>query len=363
MGKVKDFVMNTNTGVYHTINHEWNIYNKDRRNTMEKVQQLEDGVFLKVVPLKGNPLKSINIYIVKSKGEALLIDTGFNTEEIRGEMEDYLHQLELDSSNTSLFLTHLHSDHTGLASYFSEKGFPIYMSDGDYAIMDEFRLKVGGRWDKLIAYAHMQGLDQDQLDIEEHPGFRYRPQTAFPYLSKNPGDTLKVGDFHFEIQDFSGHTPGMVGLYEPHRKILFSGDHILAKITPNITFWGFEYGDALGTYLTNLEKLKKLEIRQIYSSHRYLIQDVDQRIEELKQHHQIRLNEAVQTLERHGKCTVRDITVNMHWDISAKNFDEFPRSQKWFAAGEAHAHLEHLRAQGICDMEKDEQGVLHYFLV
>lgn len=331
---------------------------------MEQVQKLMDGVYLKVIPLKGNPLKSINIYIIQSNGEALIIDTGFNTEEIRSEMLDYIKVLNLDLSKTKLFLTHLHSDHTGQASFLHHRmGIPIYMSEVDYSLMDDFRFKEGGRWEQFISYAHMQGLDQDELKIEEHPGFRYRPREAFDYTPKNPGDKLCVGEFQFEILDFAGHTPGMVGLYDPNRKILFSGDHILAKITPNITFWGFEFGDSLGIYLKNLEMLKMLEIENIFSSHRYLIEDIPGRIEELKQHHRIRLMEAVKTMDRLGECTVRDVTVNMHWDISTKNFDDFPRSQKWFAAGEAHAHCEFLRARKIADMRKDENGVLKYYLI
>ena len=89
--------------------------------------------------------------------------------------------------------------------------------------------------------------------------------------------------------DEAGHIPGMLGLYEPEKKILFCGDHILGKITPNITYWGEKYGDSLGTYLKNIEKLKSLEIKYLFSSHRFLVEDINGRIEELKVHHQKRL--------------------------------------------------------------------------
>ena len=32
----------------------------------------------------------------------------------------------------------------------------------------------------------------------------------------------------------------------------------------------------------------------------------------------------------------------MQWDIKAKDWNDFPASQKWFAVGEAAAHLKHL---------------------
>ena len=87
------------------------------------------------------------------------------------------------------------------------------------------------------------------------------------------------------------------------------------------------------------------------------------RIDELKAHHEKRISEALKTLEARGKCTVRDIAMNMSWDMRARDFSEFPNTQKFFAAGEAHAHLEHLRALGKADFEKDQDGVLHYYAI
>jgi len=45
------------------------------------------------------------------------------------------------------------------------------------------------------------------------------------------------------------------------------------------------------------------------------------------------------------------MAAKMHWDYRAKNFEEFPNNQKWFATGEALANLEHLRAIGKADYE------------
>ena len=55
-------------------------------------------------------------------------------------------------------------------------------------------------------------------------------------------------------------------------KFLFSGDHILNKITPNISFWEFKYEDILGTYLKNLDKVYNIDVNIIYSAHRGIIE-------------------------------------------------------------------------------------------
>ncbi|MGF0095174.1 MBL fold metallo-hydrolase [Peptoniphilus sp. SGI.035] len=329
---------------------------------MSSIKKLLDGIYLKTIPLKGNPLKNINIYMVKSKDKTMIVDTGFNTEEIREEMLSFIKDMEVDLSKTILFLTHLHSDHTGLATWFHEElGVTIYMGDIDYQMMSSMVDANSKRWKDVMATVHLQGLDKDNLKIEEHAGFRYRPKAKFPYVSFNPDYILRVGDFTFRGKDLSGHTPGMIGLYEENKKILFCGDHLLGDITPNITFWNFTVGDSLGRYLKNIEKLRDLPIDHLYSSHRALIEDVPKRIDELKKHHNHRIDEALKTLKSKGKCTVRDIAMNMTWDMRAKDFSEFPNTQKFFAAGEAHAHLEHLRTIGKVNFEKDEDGVLWYY--
>ena len=65
---------------------------------MSSIKKLSEGVYCKIIPLRGNPLKSINIYMVKSKGEAMIVDTGFNTEEIRNEMLSFIKEMDVDMS-------------------------------------------------------------------------------------------------------------------------------------------------------------------------------------------------------------------------------------------------------------------------
>jgi hypothetical protein len=45
----------------------------------------------------------------------------------------------------------------------------------------------------------------------------------------------------------------------------------------------------------------------------------------------------------------------MTWDISYRSWDLFPPSQKWFAFGEAMAHLKYLEEEGKVRRETQEQ--------
>lgn len=67
------------------------------------------------MPLPGNPLKNLNAYLIQGPRN-LLVDTGFRQEECRTALTAGLAELGVDMASTDIFLTHLHSDHAGLAS-------------------------------------------------------------------------------------------------------------------------------------------------------------------------------------------------------------------------------------------------------
>jgi glyoxylase-like metal-dependent hydrolase (beta-lactamase superfamily II) len=321
------------------------------------MREVYPDIFMEELLLPNNPLKYLNLFIIKGKSRSMVIDCGFNMEETKTRMLDIFKKHGLDFDKTILYLTHLHSDHVGLATFLREKGAEVYISQADGEILNN----PDATWDATYQNAMLQGLAEDNFKIEEHPGYKYAITGTLDYTEAVVGDFLNIGDYAFEIIDLSGHTPGMTGLYERKHHLLFCGDHILQKITPNITFWGFEYGDSLGTYFKNLDTVYDLEVARLFSSHRELVKDHRERIDELRRHHAKRLDEVRKALSLREYSSVRDVTKQMHWDIRSKNFDEFPQSQKSFATGEAHAHLEHLRYRGEVDyIQKGEK--LYYFL-
>jgi glyoxylase-like metal-dependent hydrolase (beta-lactamase superfamily II) len=125
------------------------------------------------------------------------------------------------------------------------------------------------------------------------------------------------------------------------RGILFCGDHILGRITPNITAWDLE-NDFLGTFLNNLLRVREMAPRRLFTAHRELPEDPIGRIDEILGHHAQRLEEVLLILDQNGEwMTPYEVAREMTWSMHT-GFQAFPRSQKWFAVGEALAHLQHL---------------------
>ncbi|WZL73874.1 MBL fold metallo-hydrolase [Clostridiaceae bacterium 35-E11] len=80
------------------------------------IEKILDDIYRIEVPLPENPLKRLNAYLIKGVKRNLLIDTGFNRKECKERLLTALTALNVAMDNTDIFITHLHADHSGLAS-------------------------------------------------------------------------------------------------------------------------------------------------------------------------------------------------------------------------------------------------------
>jgi glyoxylase-like metal-dependent hydrolase (beta-lactamase superfamily II) len=235
----------------------------------------------------------------------------------------------------------MHSDHTGLVSRLATNASTIYISRIDARVFDK-----NINWQPMIDYAVSNGFKLEELmkAVESHPGFKYRPKKIPEFTLLDNGDIIRIGDYSLKCMLTPGHTEGHICLYEEEKKILFSGDHILCDITPHIESWSYEI-NSLKNYLESLEKVRNLPANIVLPGHRNFFTDLKGRIDELRKHHEIRVNEVLDVL---GKNTMSayDIAAGMTWDIDCESWEQFPIVQKWFAVGEAIAHLRYLESEG-----------------
>jgi hypothetical protein len=108
-----------------------------------------------------------------------------------------------------------------------------------------------------------------------------------------------------------------------------------------------------------LDKVYDLDVELVLPGHRSIFRNHKERIRELKQHHQARLKEVISILGK-GKQNVFQIASEMTWDISYKSWDLFPPAQKWFAFGEAMAHLKYLEEEGKVGRKMEGRGIVFF---
>ena len=212
------------------------------------LNEIAKNIYLVEVPLPKNPLRALNCYFIKNGENILVIDSGFDHEESEKVFFDALDELGAKVGKTDMFLTHLHADHSGLALKFKSKyQGKVYCSQIDTDYINQMKHELYA--DRFVPTLKVMGMKPDFKFFETHPGLVYCVKGRLDTTIVKDGDKIDFGNYHFEVVDLSGHTPGQVGIYDREHKILFSGDHILNKITPNISFWEFKYEDILGTYL------------------------------------------------------------------------------------------------------------------
>lgn len=328
------------------------------------VTKVFDGIYRIPVNLPQNPLKVLNSYLIRGRrGERnLLIDTGFNMPECRSDLHNGLRELNVDLSKTDLFLTHMHSDHSGLAAELEAAGAHILMGKVDYSMQQNYR--HDRPWRECFPEYLGLGASDEEMEIimASTPAWKYISPPFQAELLQD-GDSLFYGGYQLACVATPGHTPGHLCLYNAENKLMFLGDHVLFDITPNITCWpGVE--DSLGDYLKSLRKIAAYDVRVPLPGHRTANGiSMGSRVEQLLAHHERRLGESYTILCRRSRQTCYEVASQMTWKIRAKGWSDFPPAQKMFALGEAKSHLDYLNHKGKVRCERSPNGLLLYSAV
>ena len=324
------------------------------------VTKVAENLYTIPVPLPGNPLKSLNVYVVKGDRN-LLVDTGFRQEECRAALVSGLRELGISMENTDIFLTHLHSDHTGLAPELAGKNTKIFIGEYDLGRLPGKESTFS--WADTDRRFAAEGFPTELLEVlkSSNPAKSLSPVPYDGYIPVHDGQEFHYGGHLFKALLTPGHTPGHLCLWEEQTGICILGDHVLFDITPNITRWT-GLCDSLGMYLDSLQKIDALPVTLPLPAHRAVHVEFHQRCQDILRHHHIRCEEVLNILSDGQPRTAWDITAGMTWRIRAKNWSDFPTPQKWFAVGEALAHLDHLIALGLL-RRFQEHDLFYYQLI
>lgn len=324
------------------------------------IEEVANHIYRIRIPMPGNPLRVLNSYFIRGGDRDLLVDVGFRCDEAKEALEAGLAELGADRSRIDVFCTHLHSDHCGNARRFAAPDGKIYMNGIDLSLLD--RNLAMHPYHPNGARFLSEGFPEDQLTdfYETNAAFhRMLDRLDERFTPLSGGDVLEVGDYRLEVVCVPGHTPGNSMLWAEKQQIMFTGDHVLFDISPNITVW-FDERDALGGYLDSLALAERYPVQLALPAHREG-GDYHARIRELQRHHAERLDEVVSLIGENPGVNAYDLTGLMHWRIRARNWADFPASQRWFAVGECMAHLDHLVAEGRI-RRVEEDGLRRYYL-
>ncbi|MCK4318804.1 MBL fold metallo-hydrolase, partial [Candidatus Bathyarchaeota archaeon] len=172
------------------------------------------------------------------------------------------------------------------------------------------------------------------------------------------GEKIELNGKEMKVIWTPGHAHEHIVVHDPVDRLLFSGDHVLPKITSHVALHSYEDRNPLNDYLKSLDKVKDLDVDMVYPAHEWGFSNLADRIEQLKLHHRNRLQEINDTLVD-GPRTIYDIGSRVHWE--SRPWPEMSFWTKRMAVTETYAHLVYLRNRGeVAETKKD--GILYYSL-
>lgn len=300
-------------------------------------------------------------YLLKSGGDTVLLDCGWNTDSAYQALEEGMKEHSSHPSDISkLVVTHVHPDHYGMAGRLKQlSGCEIVLHEKDAEVIKTRYFSPKGLTDEMSAFMESNGVpeaDSPQMS-RGSMGMLMNVAPVPADTQVKGGETFKVGAFDFQIIWTPGHSPGHICLYEPNRKILMTGDHVLPTITPNVSIHSQTFGSPLGDYMRSLEKLENLDVVRVLPAHEFEIKDLKKRLREIEVHHQERLEEMWRCVDA-GGSTAWDVAGRVVW--ATGKLSEFEPWVQRSAVGETLAHLEYLFELGR--LAKVRRGKLLYWL-
>jgi glyoxylase-like metal-dependent hydrolase (beta-lactamase superfamily II) len=314
---------------------------------MPPVEQVVSGVWSIPVPIPDSPLRYVLSYLLEHKSGFVMVDTGWDHPDSWQALTDGLAACDVPmTAITAVLVTHVHPDHHGLSAAVREQsGAWIGMHEREHMLLTRYadRASTG---EGLRQYLTWCGAPAEHLaDIAA----RFRPGSgpahmALPDRTIAHGEEIDAPGLALRAVWTPGHTPGHLCFSDETHGLLLTGDHVLPRITPNISTYDMT-SEPLEDYLQSLTALHGLQPGEVLPAHEYRFTDLDSRLVDLAAHHQERLAEIAGVLASapDGQSTWR-VAAQVSWSRSWDQLSGFPRQA---ALGEVAAHLRHLEHQGL----------------
>ncbi|HEY5578978.1 MAG TPA: MBL fold metallo-hydrolase [Acidimicrobiia bacterium] len=307
---------------------------------MTDYADLGHGIHRITLPLPIPQLRSVNCYLFEGPGGVTVLDCGANTTEGHEILVQGLGHAGFGITEVDRLIgTHLHPDHIGLSQRFVRETEAEFVLHSRAAAAIPLYNDWTIRFRQLAAWFRPHGAPASM--VEELEADDVRPDWAGeadpPSTTVEDGAKIPLGpDRWLEVVYTPGHEVNHICVIDSRTGLLFSGDHVLPRITPFVPY--VEGTDTLGQYLESLERIELLDPGVTHPAHGTVIDRGRARARQITLHHERRLGAMLHEL-RTGPKTA--------WQVMEAVFrPNLMGFEQRLAIQETLAHLEYLRGQG-----------------
>ena len=217
------------------------------------------------------------------------------------------------------------------------------MRESDDGSGDAFRRRFSGGWAESLDNHQFEGEQSQDAPDSMFSRMREAMQDIDlpmpePTILKG-GEVIDVGGRRLEAIWTPGHTEGHLCVRDLDQDALFTGDHLLGRITPHIGMWPDQAHSPLPDFERSLGLVQELSSLIALPAHEAIIEHPAERAAEILEHHQTRRQEMLNAVSD-GKHSVKDIAIQT---FPKRAHD---RMQLTMAMSETVAHLEALVEEG-----------------
>jgi glyoxylase-like metal-dependent hydrolase (beta-lactamase superfamily II) len=298
------------------------------------------GVFRLRLPLPWPGVPHCNAWAVAAGDGVVLFDTGMHQPGSLAHLERALAMCNLSIENVRLVVcTHAHSDHYGQAAAIVERaGCELWMhpNHGHMLRMAEDSEAALAR---RLEVARQSGVPEEPL--RRYASKRDAEESGIaaviePDRALVPGVVVDTDLGPWTVHETPGHAPSHVCLFQPERRLLISGDHLLGRIS-----LFFDYGsspDPVGEFVHSLDVVERLGARLCLPGHGRTFTDVHAHIEGNRKLISERLTAVLSALEEQP-LTAFETVPRVYGDALS------PQNTHWLLS-KVLSYLTHLRAVG-----------------
>ncbi|MDR3661817.1 MAG: MBL fold metallo-hydrolase [Mycobacterium sp.] len=302
------------------------------------------------LPLPLPDLQIVNAYVIHDPAGVTLIDPGWAYPPSEAALVQALNALGFTIGDVRrIVATHQHWDHYSLGVKWRDQyGIELMLGREERHSIEAFLQNPDVVHPFQIGKLTEAGAPDLAAEISALSWEPYEQDVAFapPDRWLDDGDVIDCGTTQIVVRATPGHTRGHMVFEEAGQGLIFTGDHLLPRITPSIAFELAPGDFPLRSYINSLLLVLHLPDAMMLPAHGSTAGTTHARANELIDHHEARLRQ-VGDLIAAGDSSSWEVASKMLWTRRERALDELHVVHRMTAVLEVQSHLDLLELRGL----------------